>query len=115
MNLNNGWRDVTAFDLFRHGFVLLRETINDIFYLVLMIQWLTKQGKLIKATCETSHVVINGLVSLGEVFELEAQLLDMSTGRNCIGCTQNFQTSCDVFVLVTKVWIDGESVPMRPL
>lgn len=90
MDFHNGGSSVAPFYLINNSFVVLREPINDVLYLVFMVQWFSKESKLVKAAGEFSHVVINALVTFGVMLQLQTKLLNVAAGWSSIGCTEGF-------------------------
>lgn len=81
----NGGRNISAFNLINNRFVLFWKTLKDEIYLIFMIQWFAKNGKLVKTCGDALKVNINSLGFFLPVFELSLELFDMSTAGLCIG------------------------------
>lgn len=84
MYLWNTRGSVFAFDLINHVFVFFRKPSKYDLNLILMIVWLSKDGKLIKLGYNTLDILIDCLVTFGEEAQLISELFYMSPTRFCV-------------------------------
>lgn len=90
MELCDGGRDISAFDLIHDGFVVIRKPLENEINLIFMVHWFAEDGKLIKTSRYALKVDINGFALFLPVLELGFELLDVPATRFCIcGCKCN--------------------------